>query len=85
MSCQYLLCQHDFEVPMSGKRNCYDITTVETFLKTIKAELILRHSWEIRRSVEMAIFVPINGFYNPRRRHSSLGWEGPVAFEGKVA
>jgi putative transposase len=42
-------------------------------------------SWEIRRRAEMAIFEYINGFYNPRRRHSALGWKSPVAFERKVA
>lgn len=36
--------------------NCYDNTAVETFFKTIKAELIRRHPWEIRREAEMAIF-----------------------------
>jgi transposase InsO family protein len=33
----------------------------------------------------MAIFEYINGFYNPRRCHSALGWKSPVAFERKVA
>jgi transposase InsO family protein len=58
---------------------------VETFFKTIKAELIWRRSWETRRQAEIAIFEYINGFYNPRRRHSALGWKSPVAFERKVA
>ncbi|HDD8956368.1 TPA: IS3 family transposase, partial [Escherichia coli] len=31
------------------------------------------------------IFEYINGFYNPRRRHSTLGWKSPVAFEKKAA
>jgi len=68
---------------MSGKGNCYDNAAVETFFKTIKAELIWRRSWETRRHAEMAIFEYINGFYNPRRRHSALGWKSPVAFEKK--
>ena len=68
---------------MSGKGNCYDNSAVETFFKTIKAELIWRRRWETRRQAEMAIFEYINGFYNPRRRHSSLGWKSPVAFERK--
>jgi transposase InsO family protein len=54
---------------------------VETFFKTIKAELIWRHPWHTRRAAELAIFEYINGFYNPRRRHSALGWKSPLAFE----
>lgn len=82
---QKLLRQHGFRVSMSGKGNCYDNSAVETFFKTIKAELIWRRSWHTRRDAEMAIFQYINGFYNPRRRHSALGWKSPVAFERKVA
>ncbi|WP_097932393.1 IS3 family transposase [Monaibacterium marinum] len=82
---QKILRQHGFQVSMSGKGNCYDNAAVETFFKTIKAELIWRRSLETRRQAEMAIFEYINGFYNPRRRHSALGWKSPVAFERKVA
>jgi len=82
---QKLLRQHGFKVSMSGKGNCYDNSAVETFFKTIKAEMIWRRSWQTRRDAELAIFQYINGFYNPRRRHSSLGWKSPVAFERKVA
>ena len=39
-----ILRQHGFIVPMSGKGNCYDNAAVETFFKTIKAELIWRRS-----------------------------------------
>ena len=82
---QKILRQHGFKVSMSGKGNCYDNSAVETFFKTIKAELIWRRSWQTRRDAELAIFQYINGFYNPRRRHSALGWKSPVAFERKVA
>ncbi len=71
--------------------NYYDNAAVETFFKTIKSELIWRHSWETRRKAEMAIFHShglqtnhcrateyINGFYNPRRRHSALGWKNSL-------
>ncbi len=37
------------------------------------------------RALRMAIFEYINGFYNPRLRHSALGWKSPVVFERKVA
>jgi transposase InsO family protein len=78
---QKLLRLHGFKVSMSGKGNCYDNAAMETFFKTIKAELIWSHSWQTRRAVEIAIFEYINGFYNPRRRHSALGWKSPLAFE----
>jgi len=83
---------------MSGKGNCYDNAAVETFFKSLtliecrhstvvqrKAELIWRHPWETRRDAAIDIFQYINGFYNPRRRHSALGWKSPVAFERKAA
>jgi putative transposase len=82
---QKLLTKHGFEVSMSGKGNCYDNSMVETFFKSIKAELIWRNRWETRRQAETAIFQYINGFYNPRRRHSSLGGKSPLAFERKAA
>ncbi len=82
---QKILRQHGFQVSMSGKGNCYDNAAVETFFKTIKAELLWQRSWRTRRDAEVAIFEYINGFYNTRRRHSALGWKSPLAFERKVA
>ena len=66
---------------MSGKGNCYDNSMVETFFKSIKAELIWRNRRETRRKAEGAIFQYINGFPNSHRRHSSLGGKSPLAFE----
>jgi len=82
---QKILRQHGFKLSMSGKGNCYDNAAVETFFKTIKAELLWQRSWDTRRSAELAIFEYINGFYNPRRRHSALGWKSPLAFEAQAA
>ena len=82
---QKILRQHGFDVSMSGKGNCYDNAAVETFFKTIKAELLWQQTWSTRRDAEIAIFKYINGFYNPRRRHSALGWKSPLAFEKKAA
>lgn len=82
---QKVLRQHGFKVSMSGKGNCYDNAAMETFFKTIKAELIWRHSWHTRRAAELAIFEYINGFYNARRKHSALGWKSPLAFERQAA
>ena len=82
---------------MSGKGNCYDramgaIATspmaraaVETFFKSLKAERVWRRSWQTRSEVEVALFEYINGFYNPRRKHSASGGKSPLAFEPKAA
>jgi transposase InsO family protein len=82
---QKLLRKHGFPASMSGKGSCYDNATVETFFKTIKAEMIWRRRWPTRRSAEVALLDYINGFYNPRRRHSALGWKSPLAYERKAA
>jgi transposase InsO family protein len=82
---QKLLRKHGFKVSMSGRGNCYDNSAVESFFKSLKAELVWRHNWQTRREVEVALFEYINGFYNPRRKHSALGWKSPVAFEQRAA
>ena len=82
---QKILRKHHFKVSMSGKGNCFDNSVVETFFKTIKAELIWRHRWSTRRQVELALFEYINGFYNPRRRHSAIAGKSPLAFEKMAA
>jgi len=83
-------CSHDyqkrmrqlgFKVSMSRRGNCWDNAVVETFFKTIKAELIWRHTWQTRGQVTEALFQYINGFYNSRRRHSAIGGTSPVKFE----
>jgi putative transposase len=70
---------------MGRKGNCWDNAVSETFFKSLKAELIWRQQWQTRRQVQGALFQYINGFYNPRRRHSALGWKSPLAFERKAA
>ncbi|WP_143267539.1 IS3 family transposase, partial [Aquimixticola soesokkakensis] len=48
-------------------------------------ELIWQNTWQTRRDVEVAVFEYINGFYNPRRRHSALDGKSPVALEKLAA
>ena len=81
---QKLLRKHGFKVSMSGKGNCYDNSAVESFFKSLKAEIVRRRNWQTRREVEIALFQYINGFHNPRRKHSALGWKSPVAFEQRA-
>mgnify|MGYP003383089390 FL=1 len=69
---------------MSGRGNCYDNSMVETFFKTFKSELIWPVAWQSRQQAENAVARYIDGFYNPVRRHSSLGFQSPIAFERKA-
>ena len=70
---------------MSGKENCFDNAAVETFFKNLKAEMLWRQTWPTRQQATAAIFQYVNGFYNPRRRHSYLDNISPLAFEAKAA
>lgn len=82
---QKKLQSHGLRPSMSGRGNCYDNAAVETFFKSLKAEIIWRQKGATRRQAETTIFKYINGFYNTRRRHSYLGGISPLAFEAKVA
>ncbi len=72
---------HKMLPSMSGKGNCYDNSMVETVFKTIKAELIWRTVFQSRNDAIKAIGEYIDGFYNPVRRHSALGYKSPIQFE----
>ncbi|MFZ1661010.1 MAG: IS3 family transposase [Paracoccaceae bacterium] len=81
---QALLRRRGILISMSGRGNCYDNSMVETFFKTIKSELIWPVAWQSRQQAENAVARYIDGFYNPVRRHSSLGFQSPIAFERKA-
>lgn len=76
-----VLKDHDILASMSGKGNCYDNAMVETVFKTIKSELIWMSVFQTRKQAIKAIGEYINGFYNPVRKHSALGYKSPIQFE----
>jgi putative transposase len=76
---------HGVHISMSGKGNCFDNAMVETFFKTLKSELVWRTVFLTRKAAEAAISRYIDGFYNPVRRHSSLDFISPAAFERQAA
>ena len=78
---QKILTDNGFVISMSGKGNCYDNAMVETVFKTLKSELVWRTIFLSRHQAEIAIGHYIDGFYNPTRRHSALGYQSPCAFE----
>jgi len=72
------------ERSMSRAGNCYDNAAMESFWSTLKTDTGLDISIPAsRRHAELAVFDYIETFYNPTRRHSSLGYLSPVAFENQ--
>jgi putative transposase len=61
--------------------DAYDNSMAESFVSTLKRELIHRHSWPDRQSARTAILEYIEDFYNTRRRHSALGHLSPAEYE----
>jgi hypothetical protein len=59
----------------------YDNAVCETFHASLKKERIYRRSWPTRAEARAAVFDYIEGWYNPRRRHSTLGYLSPAEFE----
>jgi putative transposase len=68
---------------MSRKGDCWDNAVAESFFATIKGELLDHVDYPTRRSAIAAIADYIDGFYNPRRRHSALDYVSPIEFELK--
>jgi len=79
------LRRHGILISMSGKGNCYDNSMVETFFKTLKSELVWRAVFQTRAEARDALARSIDGFYNPTRRHSALGFISPAQFERHTA
>lgn len=61
--------------------DCFDNAMCESFFATLECELIDRERFEMQAAARMAIFSFIEGWYNPHRRHSALGYLPPVEFE----
>jgi len=79
------MAAHGLEPSMSRKGNCYDNATMESFWSTLKTEADLEDTIPpSRRHAELAVFDYIETFYNRTRRHSSLGYLSPVAFENQT-
>jgi putative transposase len=70
-------------LPSMGRvGSAYDNALAESFVATLKTELLYRNTWPTRQAARTAIFEYIEGFYNTRRRHSALGHLSPSEYEG---
>ena len=68
---------------MGSVGDCYDNAMAESFFATLECELLARRRFKTHAEARMAIFAFLEGWYNPRRRHSSLGRVSPLTFEQK--
>jgi len=69
-------------VPSMGRSGtALDNAMAESFIATLKSELVHRHHFPDREAAKSAIFEYLEGFYNRRRLHSALGYKSPVSYE----
>jgi putative transposase len=86
--CQYTsiafgrrLKQAGIQPSLGSVGDCFDNAIAESFFASLECELIDRESWKTRTEARIAVFDYIEGWYNPNRRHSALGYVSPLAFE----
>ena len=65
--------------------DCFDNSVAESFFATLQTELLDRSTWPTREDLANAIFSFVGGFYNPRRRYSTLGYASPADYETQHA
>ena len=70
---------------MGSIGDCYDNALCESFFATLECELLDRYKFRSRDQAGRAVFEFIEGWYNPHRRHSSIGYASPVRYEREHA
>ena len=78
---QRLLESHGITCSMSRRGNCWDNAAMESFFSTLKTERLGRRQYRTRNELRADVFDYIERFYNPKRRHSTIGYISPVQFE----
>lgn len=80
---QAILCAHGIRQSMSSTGNCYDNAMAESFFATLKKGHVFSERFQTREQARRKLFEYLEVFYNRVRRHSSLGYKSPVAFENQ--
>lgn len=78
---QRLLADQGLSCSMSRSGNCWDNAAMESFFSSLKTERTARTTYRTRDQAKADVFDYIERFYNPRRRHSTLGYLSPMEFE----
>jgi putative transposase len=66
---------------MGSVGDAYDNAMAESFFASLERELLSRRRFKSHAEARMAVFEWIEGWYNPHRRHSGLGYRSPVNYE----
>ena len=69
---------------MSRSGNVWDNAAMESFFSTLKTERTARKTYRTRDEAKADVFDYVERFYNPRRRHSTIGYLSPVEFEEQM-
>jgi putative transposase len=78
-------CQEMNVMPSMGTvGDAYDNAMAESLFASLEKELLKQRRFKSKSEARMAIFEWIEGWYNPRRRHSSLGHLSPINFERRL-
>jgi len=72
--------QNRIKLSMS-EGSCYDNAAMESFFQTLKTELVHLNKFSTRQETKSIIFEYIEGYYNRKRLHSTLGYLSPEVFE----
>jgi putative transposase len=78
---QRLLVDHGITCSMSRSGNVWDNAVMESFFSSLKTERTARRTYRTRDEARADVFDYVERFYNPRRRHSTLGYLSPAEFE----
>ena len=78
------LSEHGIESSMSRKGDCFDNACAESFISTLKNELVHHVQFKTREEARTAIFEYIEVFYNRQRLHQTLGYLSPAEFERRA-
>ena len=78
---QRLMAEHGISCSMSRSGNVWDNAAMESFFSSLKIERTSAKTYRTRDQAKADVFDYIECFYNPRRRHSTLGYLSPVEFE----
>lgn len=78
---QRLMTEHGIACSMSRAGNCWDNAATESFFSSLKIERTARKTYRSRDEAKADVFDYVERWYNPRRRHSTLGYLSPIAFE----